>query len=61
MDVNYIEISGRIKAETDKAVLFYGGNVQVWIPKSQIEGIERVEEGFTITIKEWLAEEKGLI
>ena len=68
VDKNYIEIAGERKHETQPdnpnggAILFYDGKKEVWIPKSQIEGIEdHGKNNITITIPEWLAEEKGLI
>ena len=63
---NYIELSGEIRFETQPdnphggAILFYDGEREVWLPKSQIEDME-LEEGsanIIVTIPEWLAEEK---
>ena len=62
VDKNYIEVSGERKFETDKAILFFDGRIEVWIPKRYIE--DTVKDGknmITITIPEWLAEEKELI
>lgn len=53
-----IDISGEIKAETEKAYRFYDGKETVWLPKSQCEWNE---EEKTMTMPEWLAMEKGLI
>lgn len=43
--------------ETDLARLYQIGDVQVWLPKSQV--VET--EPFVIEIPHWLAYEKGLI
>jgi len=54
-------------ASTDKAILVEVDGVKDWIPKSQIYDssvdLDELEKGdpATITIPEWLAEEKGLI
>jgi len=61
VDKNYIEITGQIKYETDKAILLFDGKKEVWVPKSQIEDMEREKNMITITIPEWLAIEKELI
>jgi len=62
VDQNYIEITGQIKYETDKAMLLFDGKKEVWIPKSQIEGIEKKERRMVaVVIPEWLAMEKELI
>lgn len=56
-----IDISGEIRIDRERAVLFFDGDKEVWLPKSLIE-IERKERGlFEITLPEWLALEKGLI
>lgn len=62
MDRNYIEISGQKKAETDRAILFFDGKKEAWIPKSQIESEEDEGKGIvTIIIAEWMAIEKELV
>jgi len=61
VDKNYVEITGQMKYETDKALLLFDGKKEVWIPKSQIEGMEREKNMIIITIPEWLAMEKELI
>jgi len=60
---NYYEFTGIIKHQTDRAILFYDGVKEVWIPKSQIEEEDDYEIGeeATITIPEWLAIDKELI
>lgn len=55
---NY-EITVEIKVETDKAILVSDGDVEAWLPKSQI--VERIDlkDGYAeLIIPEWLAEDK---
>lgn len=49
--------------ETDKAYRFYDGNVTVWLPKSVVEwdASDRNPNSGTMTMPEWLAQEKELI
>lgn len=64
MRSDVIDIDGAIEARTDKAVLFHTGNKEeaVWLPLSQIEIEETGISGIvTVTLPEWLGEEKGLI
>lgn len=69
VDKNYIELVGQIRFETQPdnprsgAILFYDGDKEVWLPKSQIEDIdlEIAEPMAQVTIPEWLAMERGLI
>ncbi len=58
-----IEIAGEVKRETDKAILFYDGKIEVWLPKSRISDYGQTKDGKTtsVFIPEWLAEEKELI
>lgn len=65
MKSDIIDIDVEVLHRTDKAVLVHTGNKEeaVWLPFSQIEiepndafpGIE------TVSLPEWLAQEKGLI
>jgi hypothetical protein len=63
-DKNLITISGNIMKTTERAILFYDGSIEVWLPRSQIEESlihtdeDKLEE---ITIPEWLAKENDLI
>ena len=52
-----VEIAGEVRHETEKAVLFYDGAVERWLPKSLVE----VNGDGTITVPEWLAHREGLI
>lgn len=64
MRSNVIDIDGAIEARSAKAVLFHTGNKEeaAWLPLSQIEVEETGIGGIvTVTLPEWLAQEKGLI
>lgn len=52
-----VEISGEIRAQTDKAIQLFDGDKPVWLPRSQIE----INDDGTVTMPEWLALDKGLI
>ncbi|MGD2065636.1 MAG: hypothetical protein PVI43_00520 [Candidatus Bathyarchaeota archaeon] len=57
-----IEIAVKVIARTKKALLIYDGNIECWIPESQISDYSGDEASpDTIFVPEWLAEEKGLI
>jgi len=59
--VEFVEICGQVRIQTEKAILFYDGKIEVWVPLSQLEDYEVKDEEVTIMIPEWLALEKGLI
>lgn len=64
MKSNIIDLDGAIEARTERAVLFHTGNKEeaAWLPLSQVEVSETGVGGiFTVTLPEWLAQEKGLI
>ena len=59
-----VEFCGEIKHETDMAYLVNDGTNDVWIPKSQVEEMERVKpdaDDYIFIIPEWLAIEKEII
>lgn len=64
MKSNIIDIDVEITARTGKAILVHTGDKEeaVWLPLSQVEvsasGFAGIE---TVTLPEWLAEERGLI
>lgn len=64
MKSNIIDIDVEVTHRTEKAVLVHTGNKEeaVWLPLSQVEvspsGFGGIE---TVTLPEWLAQEKGLI
>lgn len=53
-----VDISGQIRAETERAWRFYDGARTEWVPKSQCEWDN---ESQTMTMPQWLALEKGFI
>lgn len=56
-----IEITLLIKHETDKAYLVSDGDRDVWLPKSQVELLDQIEDEGDFEISEWLAKDKELI
>ena len=52
-----VDISGEVRAQTERAVQFYDGTRSVWLPRSQIE----INDDGTVTMPEWLAMDKELI
>lgn len=64
MRSDVIDIDVEVTARTDRAVLVHTGDKEeaVWLPLSQIEiapsGVGGIE---TVTVPQWLAEEKGLV
>jgi hypothetical protein len=60
-----IEFSVEFRRQTEHALLVFDGFVEMWLPKSQLEYDKDLdlERGvtFTVSVPEWLAEEKGLI
>jgi len=60
-----ITISAYLEAETDRAVgvsLDNNGDVDHWLPKSQIEWPETAEKGdrIDVVLPLWLARERGM-
>lgn len=58
---DHVTLTGEIKRETDKAILFFDGTREVWLPKSQLEDRSNYSDGTEITIPTWLAEGKELV
>lgn len=58
-----VEIEVDIKGETEQAYLVTDGDVECWLPKSQIDYEKDLTVGdrTDMLVPEWLAEEKGLI
>ncbi len=53
-----------IKKVTNKALLAKIGDKEIWLPLSQIEDADSYEEGdkdLTLSITEWIAEQKELL
>ena len=59
----HLEVA-KIERETDAAFLLtLEDGEQVWIPKSQISDPEELKAGdedLTVSVSEWIAEQKGL-
>lgn len=55
VEINYIEITGTIEAETKAAILLDDGVKKVWLPKSQLEDIDIQESIVVVRMPEWLA------
>mgnify|MGYP001332524523 CR=1 FL=1 len=60
-DKSLIEVFGTVRGETDMAIRVDFGTETVWLPKSQCEDWPDVGESGEVLMKEWIAEEKGLI
>lgn len=59
---NTVEIECQVKRETEKALLIdHGGEQEVWMPKSQIKNVAKNGRTVTLTVTEWIANEKGLL
>jgi len=57
-----VEIDVTVINETEFAVLVNDGDIEAWVPKSEIKDYSEVpHKDTTITIPEWLAIEKGFI
>lgn len=52
------DVAGETRAETELAYLFFDGDQEVWLPKSQCQWDP---DDRTMTMPVWLAQEKGLI
>ncbi len=60
-DTALVDLTGLIKINREKAVLFNDGARDAWLPKSLIE-ITPVDRGLVVVaVPEWLALDKGLI
>lgn len=55
------EITVKILHESEHDILVTDGDVQEWLPKSQIEKIHQTGTTETITLPTWLAQYKNLI
>lgn len=55
------EITGRIVAETEKAILLEDGTSQQWLPKSKVHVEPLKDDLVTVYLPEWLAKEKGYV
>ncbi len=58
----HVDVNEILRA-TDAALLCQIGDVEVWLPRSQISEGEQYEAGdtdVTLSVSEWIAREKGL-
>lgn len=60
-DGDWYEDNFEICAETQKAILAFNGDKEVWLPLSQIEIIFKMGVSATIAMPEWLAIDKELV
>jgi len=59
---NTVDIECQVKRETEKALLIdHGGEQEVWMPKSQVRNVVKGPKFVTLTVTEWIANEKGLL
>jgi hypothetical protein len=56
-----IRLSGTIKRETGKAILFVCDGQEMWLPKSVVEADNLGEGAAVVSIPEWLASRRGLV
>jgi len=61
--IEYVELSGKVLKEMDKAILVHFSVVDEthWIPLSQVSEIHNDPETPTVVIASWIAAKKGLI
>lgn len=52
-----VDVAAEKRHETDKALLLFDGDQEVWVPKSQVED----NGDGTFTMPEWLAIERGFV
>ncbi len=60
-DKDQVDICVEFLRDSGRAVKVSGGNVEEWLPKSQIEYDGEPGDTITVTMPNWLALEKGLI
>lgn len=63
MRSNLVDLALHLDHETDAAILVSDdGEKKVWLPKSQVEFEPDARgDGVTVTLPQWLAEEKRLV
>ncbi len=56
------KVSGRVKEETDKALLIeFGSGVESWIPKSRIHSTKEIDKVMkAFEIEDWILKKKGI-
>lgn len=58
---NYAEVEVEVLRESGAAILVTDGDIEVWVPKSQCLEWPEVGETGTLTAREWIVVEKGLV
>jgi hypothetical protein len=59
-----VEFCGEIRRDTEKAVLVYDGQNEIWLPRSMIKSMRQIGNNradHVFEIPEWLAREKGIV
>ena len=59
VDDEHWTVLASLKRETEKAILVECGEIEAWLPKSQIK-YEPEGDKISVAMPLWLAEEKGL-
>jgi hypothetical protein len=58
---DFVPVRCTVLKTTDAAVLIGTGTAEVWLPKSQCEGADEIDEGDDeVRVRRWLAEDRGL-
>lgn len=60
-DRERIELCLEIKRESDRSILVSDGDVEAWLPKSQLDYDGEPGQTVNIEMPEWLAVDRGLI
>lgn len=60
-DKDQVDICVEFLRDSGRAIKVSDGNVEEWLPKSQIEYDGEPGDTITVTMPNWLALEKGLI
>lgn len=61
-EIPMTDVDGTVLRETELAIhVDCGGDVPVWLPKSQLEDWPYVGESGSVLLPVWLAEDKGLV
>lgn len=63
-DARLTDITVRLVQQTERAILVTDSDdleKAVWLPKSQVEFVEKADGIVEVTLPEWLAIERGLV
>jgi hypothetical protein len=51
-----------LKHETEKALLVFDGENEIWLPRSQIKNMRRIRDNdYELVLQQWIAKGKGII